>query len=464
MTTTTTLYTAQGHLSPTPRVHYVYHKVDVPPAASKVGLRFSFHKKRLAQLFISMYDPNGFRGNRMNPGAKGDVTLELWVTPDDASPGGVPGVLTPGEWTVQIDVEALGEETDYDLMVYAEQGEVASPVAFGPPQNVVIRAEAGWYRGELHAHSTESDGKKAVETVLQAAVDTGLDFFALTDHFTVSQWRKMGAFVDKLALLPSLEVTSHHGHANLHGMTEWIDNFPDRDDWSMNDIADTIHAQGGLFCVNHAFSGRLGWRAYDFDWAKADLMEAYHNLESLNNVYQVGLWDRLLTAGHRIVGVAGIDSHDPFDGLHKLGQLVTWVYADELSQAAIIDGLRRGRVYLSKGPQLRFLATSGDASAEMWETLSIAPGSTAQFELQVITDETLRMAVYRDGLFFDDWTIEPDADNWQTVSFEDAPTKRSYYRVELHAPLPGEDKPWMLWRDHTTMRAFTNPVWVEPTV
>ena len=92
-----TLLDVKRQLTPEPRVHYIYHKFEVPEGARRVGLIFSFHKERLAQLFLSLYGPEGFRGTRMNPGAKGDITLELWCAPEDASEGGITGKVEAGE-------------------------------------------------------------------------------------------------------------------------------------------------------------------------------------------------------------------------------------------------------------------------------------------------------------------------------------------------------------------------------
>ena len=360
-----------------------------------------------------------------------------------------------------MDVGHLVTGQDYRLEVHAVYGDAPAPVALTYPAGHVVKAAAGWYKGELHAHSTESDGKFPVETVVAAAQAVGLDFLSLTDHFTTSQWRKLAPLVNgQTALIRACEITSHHGHANLHGLTEWMDVYVDRPGWSMNDAADAAHAQGALFCINHAYSGGLGWRAYDFDWAKADLFEVYHNLEGSNNNHQMPLWDRLLAAGHRIVGVGGIDSHDPFTGLHALGQLVTWVYADELSEAGILAGLRRGQVYVSRGPQLRFDATNaaGD-TATMWENLP-SHGSPLTFTAQAWVDRPMRLIVLRDGLPFETWEL-PAGDGWQTVTFRDTPTRRAYYRVELHTYPNAEGYQYIEWRDFTTFQAAGNPIWAN---
>src|SRR5689334_277988 len=40
-----------------------------------------------------------------------------------------------------------------------------------------------FYRGNLHTHSTRSDGRQAPEAVIAAYREQGYDFLALTDHF-----------------------------------------------------------------------------------------------------------------------------------------------------------------------------------------------------------------------------------------------------------------------------------------
>ena len=444
-----------------PRIHYIDHPFQVPEGASKVGLSLSFHKQTLAQLFVSLHDPHGFRGNRMNPGAKGHIVLTLWVAPDDASEGGIVGPLPVGPWRAQLDIEALGEETDYVLEVYAEFGPVPEPLRFTYPADHMVKAEPGWYKGELHAHSTESDGQQPLKTVVQAAVDAGLDYIAMSEHFTISQWRKQARLVDSpLALLRSCEVTSHHGHVNMHGLREWVDVYVDRPGWDMNEVADAVHAQGGLFCVNHAFSGSLGWRAYDFDWSKADLMEIYHNLEGPNNHFQPSLWDHHLRLGRRIVGVAGIDSHHAFDGIHRLGQLVTWVQAQELSERGILEGLRRGRVYLSRGPELRFAAMDcAGHTAEMWESLPLG-GGPVTLQVQLKSALPLRLFLLRDGYPFELLPADKPQSGWQTFAFVDEPRQPAFYRLELHSIVRSEIYRFIQWRDFTTTQALSNPIWV----
>lgn len=456
------LYHTTQQISPEPRIHYSDHQFSVPKGASKVGVTLSFHKKELAQIFISLHDPNGFRGNRMKPGGKGDILLECWVSPQKASPGAIPGKLPSGEWRAQIDIERLGETVDCELIAFAEFNVIEEPLQLNYPENVVTNPNPGWYKGELHAHSTESDGKFPVETVIQAAQDAGLDFFSLTDHFTNSQWWKLAELAGngKTALIRSLEITSHQGHANLHRLKEWVDVFVDRPSWSMNQAADATHDQGGLFCINHPYSGDLAWKSYDFDWSKADLMEIYHNLEGANNNFHTGLWDLLLNQGYRIIGVAGTDSHDPYKGTDQINQVNTWVYADELSEKGIIDGLKRGQTFISRGAEIRFsLQNHLATTAEMGSSLP-ANNQPVTIQLQVKSNEQSRLFIFRNGLLFRSTILEASA-GWKEINLVDsAPPKSGYYRMELHKFFKHPDHPGIHWRDYSTMLAISNPIWI----
>jgi hypothetical protein len=444
-------------------IKYIDQIFQVPPNATKVGCTFDYHNDRYAPMFISLHDPQGFRAHRMFPKGRGDVRLELWMGINSASEGAIPGPLPAGQWRAQVDIRALKEDSYYHLVVYAEFETVEeySPVIY--PEGHVVRPEAGWYKGELHAHSTESDGRYPVAEVIRAAEDAGLDFFSLTDHTTCSQWHRLAPLVktSKLAIIRSLEITSHVGHANLQGIKSWVNTYIDRPNWSSNQAADETHAQGGLFCINHAFSGDLAWRDFHFDWKRADLIEIYHNLEACNNVFQWCLWDQYLNQGYRLVGIGGIDSHILFESTEKLGAVVTWVYADELSESGIIEGIRRGKTYVSKGPQIRFTATNAAGEvAEMWEQLAI-DGKPITFTLEINADEELRLFVIKNGMIMETFTIPAQGEGWQKVTFVDTPDQPSFYRLELHRIYRNEIHKGIFWRDFETCQVLTNPIWVK---
>jgi len=455
----------QEHIVPKPDCHYIEHTFEVPPNVSKVGLRLNFDEKAgNVQLYISLHDPTGFRGHTQCPGPEAHA-LDLWVRPDNATEGALPGALPSGTWRAQVDCDVLHEETDYHVIAYVEFGPVAEPIDFTYPEDHVVEHEAGWYRGELHAHSSESDGRYAVETVVQAAIDAGLDFLSLTDHHTTSHWRKLARLIEHpIALLRSCEITAHRGHASLHGIHQWVDVYVDRPDWTMNHAATAVHEQGGLFCINHAFGGGTAWRYFNFDWRNADLMEIHTHLEGCNNDAQISLWDRLLSSGYRIVGVGGTDVHDPFHDHEQFGQVVTWVFADELSEKGILAGLRRGNIYVSRGPKLRFTASCENGeTAGMWECLP-QHGLPVTFHIDVLSQEPIRAFLIKNGFLLEQRLVFPgNPDEWQSRSLTDTPHERSFYRLELHSDtgIGGRrDYPEVYWRDYSTMRALSNPIWI----
>lgn len=464
----TTLLNLRQHLTPQNKTDYIRHTFKVPENTIKVGLslkytnEFSENNPRKEVMFVSLHDPNGFRGHRMFPGGRGEVLLTLWVSSNDSSEAGIPGAIPAGEWTAQIDIRVLTGETDYELLIYAQTGEPQPPLNQEYPADHIVNPNPGWYKGELHAHSTESDGKFSVEQVVQAAIDHDLDFFSLTDHTTSSQWHKLAKLVNhKTALIRSLEITSHIGHANLHGLQSWVNVYIDRPGWDVNQAIDAVHQQGGLFCINHAYSGDLSWRDFSLDWSKVDLEEIYHNLEGSNNDYQLSLWDHHLLSGYRIVGVGGIDSHNPYEGLHELGQIHTVVYADQLSESGIIQGLKRGQVYVSRGPQIRFQgASQSGTTAQMWESLPVQDGPF-QFEVSVLWDKPLRMFIMRDSMMYKIEKLNGSPD-WQTVNFTvNDQNKRGYYRIELHDITSVPPYSGLYWRNFSTMRILTNPIWIQ---
>lgn len=58
------------------------------------------------------------------------------------------------------------------------RGEIEAAAA-GTLPRLVERAQL---RGDLHMHTTESDGKDSLETMLQAAAEAGLEYVAITEH------------------------------------------------------------------------------------------------------------------------------------------------------------------------------------------------------------------------------------------------------------------------------------------
>jgi hypothetical protein len=476
---------------------YEEHPFQVPEGAREVAAYLTYER---STLFLTLYDPTRYRGTAMNPSGKGRVTLDARCGIGQASPGIIAGTIEPGEWRASIDHPPYVGNVEYRLVVVctlepggaatgaagrgAELGGTDTPKTGTPGDEPYRNAGAGslalpgdadaldrgpgWYRGELHAHTSESDGKAPAPEVAAGAEAAELDFFSLTDHHTVSGWAPLrGALRGRTLFIRGCEVTSRRGHANLHGISEPIDPMVDRLNWSMNDVADAVHEQGAIFCVNHAFSGILSWRHEQFDWTKADAMEILHAQEGPNNTYQMGLWDHLLRSGYHIVGVAGTDSHHPTEGSHRLGALVNWVHCDELTEQGVTAGVARGRVVASWGPFVDFTATAGGStSARMWESIPLSAAQTAGITLRARVTEAAehRLFLLRNGIPIHQTWLEPDELGIAHFHVELTPSGPCYFRAEVHTPYPDdESSPWkrLAWRDHRTIAAATNPIFVR---
>mgnify|MGYP000789433803 FL=1 len=52
-----------------------------------------------------------------------------------------------------------------------------------------------WYKGNLHTHSTNSDGRLSPEEVIKLYREEGYDFLALTDHWFMGEERQEENFL-----------------------------------------------------------------------------------------------------------------------------------------------------------------------------------------------------------------------------------------------------------------------------
>lgn len=454
---------------------YDHHWVSVPPGAVELVAYLRYEGQAL---FLSLYDPIGYRGTVMNPRATSSVVLEARCSEQHASPGVIAGSLASGDWRITVDHGPDLRSAEYRLTAFVRVRQKSEKEDMPgsrrrlavPDDGHSISKEAGWFCGELHAHTMESDGERSAAEVARAAEAAALDFISITDHCTVSGWHHAReAMSRETVLIRGCEVSSRHGHANYHGVSTPIDPCVDGDGWTIADLADEVHRQGGIFGVNHPFSARLGWRFEGFDWSRADVIEIIHGLDGPGNNLQLPLWDRLLALGHRIVGVAGTDSHDPTEGAHAIGRLVNWIWADQRSEAGIVEGIRRGQVVASRGPLVQFSAECGGSRFRMWEEIPADLWRESPVTLRIRIrklHEPIRVFVLRDGFTIDYRWLNRNDRGGADLDLDLNPSAPCYYRIELHADfapyLERDTTKSNGWRDYRTLVAATNPIGLGP--
>ncbi|GGM28245.1 CehA/McbA family metallohydrolase [Promicromonospora citrea] len=331
---------------------YLEVPFDVPPGTTALEVTLAFDREA-AVIDLGCRDPQRWRG------WSGGARSRFAITPAAATPGYEPGELVPGTWAVVLGLHVLREQP-VDVTVTVATGVDAGGVEGEPPApppgpavpaggtrtGRALPAPDGltWFAGDLHAHTTHSDGTLSIAQLTAAAAGRGLDFLAVTDHNTVSHHPHLpgvGATYD-VSLLPGQEVTTHAGHANAFGDIGWVDFRRPAAHW----VAD-VEAHGGLLSVNHPLQDDCGWHHP----VRTGLLELWH-ISWFLDLTATGPWAYLRTVGTGTAApvlLGGSDFHTPDQG-YPPGTPTTWVAAADRTPEAILDAVRHGRTALSRFP------------------------------------------------------------------------------------------------------------------
>ena len=299
--------------------------------------------------------------------------------------------------------------------------------------------EGRFYRGNLHCHSTRSDGLLEPEAVLSAYRDAGYDFVCLSDHFeeeygwrvTDTRYLRDEGFTTIVgAELSSAPWEDRHAYwVTAAGLPLDFEAPP------ADDHAESIRRAGDL----GAFVVMLHPGLNNLPLAAADglpALDAVHAVEVYNhNCAMAALPDRangaymldgLLEKGRRVLVNAGDDAHFG----HPRDRFGGWVevHCDRLDPDVLLESLKAGRYYSTQGPALREMIQDGE-------------------RLRVETSDAYTISLTGGG------------DRWQSVSechgeggtpiteaeFDLTPFRGSYCRVTVV--------------DMAGKRAWSNPIW-----
>ena len=465
---------------------------SVPEHCGQLTLAMDVDTRYSAQIPLILFDSCGsMRLMRAANATVGPHHTEYSITPAHGDQGCIPGFLPAGEWKLLLYKRRVTEDIVADITISWRKDAEMPPET--QEENASIRGlrehpfssavpddRPGWYCGELHTHSAESTGYTSLEEVVETARKLHLDFLALTDHFTASHWLRLQELANdqRPLLLQSVEVSGDFGHANVHGLKVWQNPLVDNNEEltaflglekrpTMESIADEAHAQGGLFCLNHVLSGIMGWRYRDFPLEKADLYEVFCTPENQTCMLYTTHWDMMLSRGYRLTGVGSSDSHHPTQpGPWQLGHVLTWVYADSLSQADLLKGLKAGHAYVGiDGASMDMKACCGGRTARMGDTLTLAPGEKAEFNIQMNNHPRGNLFLYADGMMLDIVYFDQPGNDRYTFSLPEKWIARgengSYVRLEFHEAKEPPAFFGMAYRDHQSARLISNPIWLK---
>lgn len=253
------------------------------------------------------------------------------------------GSILPGKWTVSVEAFAVYNnlkitlEFDYDVSEKFEQ-----------------------YTGELHVHSDYSDGKLKVKELFEYFSARDYDFVFLTDHNTNQGWKEIENS-DGMKIYKGLELTTFNGHILLLGINDFINWYDAKGRMrSIESIYKEVKLKHGLMGIAHphAYSGLFcagcRWN-YEINPHFFDFIEIW-NCKMKNwkaNWETIELWFDLLSKGKKIMATAGTDFHKPKDIENSIKLNVLSLANTE---SHIINSLRLGMFYLSKGEKLELKA------------------------------------------------------------------------------------------------------------
>jgi hypothetical protein len=256
----------------------------------------------------------------------------------------------------------------------------APPPYSGPPRFEEELDVTTFQKGNIHTHTTWSDGDRPPQDVYAWYRDRGYAFLAITDHNSLTDPAVFRLLERKkrFVMITGEEVTMWGAGKQVHVNAlctrhtiggHKFDTQREALAWGV----EQVRAQGGVALVNHP----------NWDWAlsAADLPSArgaalleiwsghpyVHTLGDETRPSHEALWDAMLTAGEGFAGAAIDDAHaySPRapDNAARPGRAWIQVFAAEPARKPICEALAAGKLYASTGVTLKRILVKEDTFA-----------------------------------------------------------------------------------------------------
>lgn len=216
-----------------------------------------------------------------------------------------------------------------------------------------------WFKGNLHLHTTESDGKLTPAEVAALYRENGYDFMARTDHWKVGP-------ADEFAGILCLRGCEYHLGTNVrdgifHIVGAGMDNDPGiprptaENPLTPADIVRYIHRENGIAVIAHpAWSLNTPEQILEIHREEPfDMTEIFNSTSDMPRncrPYSGLITDMIAARGVYLPLAAADDSHTymPWDRCRSY----IWVQAEACTKEAIMAALKAGNYYASQGPKL----------------------------------------------------------------------------------------------------------------
>jgi hypothetical protein len=349
----------ERHFTPADREsgRYQYLPFDVPDGIESIAIGYEYDGRNGASVIdLGLFEPGPVAlGSTAFRGYSGGAQKAIVVGRESASPGYRAGGVPAGTWHILLGL----------YRVAPEGVDVRVSITLTPRSTV---PQGRWYSGALHLHTTHSDGAMKPSAVAELARSAGLDFIAITDHNNTFHPRE--AMPAAPLHIVGEEVTTPAGHASVWGLKpgSFIDFRVSPNDvgaaGAIDGFVAQAHAAAALFSINHPFDDCAGCSWEQAIPAALDAIEIW-NGERGPQERAIALWDRLLQSGRHVTAVGASDWHRPPS---PIDAAAVRVWAESLSERALLDSIRRGRVVVVRNaaqPVPSMAATCGSSRAEI---------------------------------------------------------------------------------------------------
>jgi len=227
--------------------------------------------------------------------------------------------------------------------------------------NNPFSTKGNWYKGNLHTHTTNSDGGLSPGDVISTYRRKGYDFLVITDHNKLTDGENLRK--ENLHLIPGEEIdggksaagTSFHIVA-LNIKKEIL--FANKEEITAQEIIDRIKEEKGEAIIAHPY------------WSGLSLQDIlplknYLGIEVFNSdcFYGIGKgessvhWDNLLAENKEIFGFAVDDTHHYSDIKYRpMDMGKGWIMVKALNKERIMKSIKKGLFYSSSGPIIKNLS------------------------------------------------------------------------------------------------------------
>lgn len=256
--------------------------------------------------------------------------------------------------------------------------------------------EFRYLKGDIHTHTTNSDGKYTVLELAHKAKKKGLDFLFITDHNNSTEDLAI-PLVKGLTIIEGLEFTNYDGHINLLGVKKpYNGSYATVKLEELNEKLRQAKQNGAMRVLNHpfCFMNPINYNIEELDY---DGIEIWNGPAVAKEMIAVDWWQKKLETGAHMPVVGGSDYHRDFFVTDLLASPTTRVWCDANDKQTILAAIKSGHSVITRSPSSSMIDircsghTVGETvSIKKMETVEIvATNMKKNHKLQVFSQQGL---------------------------------------------------------------------------